>query len=125
MAVSPGGLRALRMLAESHFGCTQSVLLAHGLKHEILTEIVDKGLAKATPGTVRIGPLSADDQGDLADDHRRRTQGARRHVARGAVAAGGAGVLDTVQGGGKRRQVISRARNDRMFPTLTLVSLAT
>ena len=61
MVVSPGGLdpdqlRALRMLAESHFGCTQSVLLAHGLKHEMLTEIVDKGLAKATPGTVRIGP---------------------------------------------------------------------
>jgi hypothetical protein len=61
MAVSPGGLdpdqlRALRMLAESHFGCTKSVLLAHGLKHEILTELVGNGLAKATPGTVRIGP---------------------------------------------------------------------
>jgi hypothetical protein len=26
------------------------------LKHEILTEIVDKGLAKATLGNVRIGP---------------------------------------------------------------------
>jgi len=61
MAVSPGRIdpdkfRALRMLAKSHFGCTKSVLLAHGLKHEILTEIVDKGLAKATRGTVRIGP---------------------------------------------------------------------
>jgi hypothetical protein len=31
----------------------------------------------------------------------------------------------TVQGGGKRRPVISRVRNDRMFPTLTIVSLAT
>src|ERR1700686_1548048 len=69
MAVSPGGLdpdqlRALRMLAESHFGCTQSVLLARGLKHEILTEIVDKGLAKATPGTgeLRCGVHSPDDR---------------------------------------------------------------
>jgi hypothetical protein len=61
MAVSPGGLdpdqlRALRMIARSHFGCTKSVLLAHGLKHEILTGLVDNGLAKSTPGTVRIGP---------------------------------------------------------------------
>jgi hypothetical protein len=54
--LDPDQLRALRMVAESHFGCTQSVLLAHGLKHEILTELVDKGLAKATSGTVRIGP---------------------------------------------------------------------
>jgi hypothetical protein len=54
--LDPDQLRALRMVAQSHFGCTQSVLLAHGLTHEILTEIVDKGLAKATPGTVRIGP---------------------------------------------------------------------
>jgi hypothetical protein len=61
MAVSPrkgdpDQLRALRMLAKSHFGCTKSVLLAHGLKHEMLTELVDNGLAKSTPGTVRIGP---------------------------------------------------------------------
>jgi hypothetical protein len=61
MALSPGGIdpdkfRALRMLAKSHFGCTKSVLLAHGLKHEMLTELVENGLAKSTPGTVRIGP---------------------------------------------------------------------
>ncbi len=60
MAVNPGGdpdkCRALRMLAKSHFGCTKSVLLAHGLKHEMLTELVDNGLAKSTPGTVRLGP---------------------------------------------------------------------
>jgi hypothetical protein len=54
--LDPDQLSALRMIAESHFGCTQSVLLAHGLKHEILTELIDKGPAKATPGTVRIGP---------------------------------------------------------------------
>src|ERR1700687_3563264 len=30
--LDPDQLRALRMVAESHFGCTQSVLLAHGLK---------------------------------------------------------------------------------------------
>jgi hypothetical protein len=61
MAMSSGGLdpdelRALRMLAQSHFGCTQSVLLAHGVEDETLTGLVDNGLAKSTPGTVRIGP---------------------------------------------------------------------
>jgi hypothetical protein len=30
--LDPDQLRALRMIAESHFGCTQSVLLAHGLE---------------------------------------------------------------------------------------------
>ncbi len=59
--MSSGGLdqdelRALRMLAQSHFGCTKSVLLAHGLEDETLTGLVDNGLAKSTPGTVRIGP---------------------------------------------------------------------
>jgi hypothetical protein len=44
------------MIAESHQGCTKSVLLAHGLKHDMLTELVDNELAKSTPGTVRIGP---------------------------------------------------------------------
>jgi hypothetical protein len=48
--------RALGMLAGSPDGCTKSVLLAHGLKDETLTGLVDKGLAKSTPGTVRIGP---------------------------------------------------------------------
>jgi hypothetical protein len=81
--LDPDQLRALRMVAESHFGFTQSVLLAHGLKHEILTEIVDPGLADAGDRADR--PLSAGDQGDLADDHRRRAQGARRHVARETV----------------------------------------
>ena len=48
--------RALSMLAGSPDGCTKSVLLAHGLKDEMLTGLVDSGLAKSTPGTVRIGP---------------------------------------------------------------------
>jgi hypothetical protein len=62
MAMSPrkGGLdtdqlRALRMVAEARLGCTESVLLAHGFKLEMLTELVGNGLAKATPGTVRVG----------------------------------------------------------------------
>ena len=54
---SSGGKRlALGMLAGSPDGCTKSVLLAHGLKGETSTRLVDKGLAKSTPGTVRIGP---------------------------------------------------------------------
>jgi hypothetical protein len=44
------------MLAGSPDGCTKSVLLAHGFKDEILTGLVENGLAKSTPGTVRIGP---------------------------------------------------------------------
>jgi hypothetical protein len=31
-------------------------LLAHGFKDEMLTGLVENGLAKSTPGTVRIGP---------------------------------------------------------------------
>jgi hypothetical protein len=48
--------RALNMLAGSPDGCTKSVLLAHGFKDEMLTGLVENGLAKSTPGTVRIGP---------------------------------------------------------------------
>ena len=48
--------RALGMLAGSPDGCTMSVLLAHGFKDEMLTGLVENGLAKSTPGTVRIGP---------------------------------------------------------------------
>jgi hypothetical protein len=48
--------RALGMLAGSPDGCTMSVLLAHGFKDETLTGLVENGLAKSTPGTVRIGP---------------------------------------------------------------------
>jgi hypothetical protein len=48
--------RALGMLTGSPDGCTKSVLLAHGFKDEMLTGLVENGLAKSTPGTVRIGP---------------------------------------------------------------------
>jgi hypothetical protein len=56
--LDPDHLRALRMVAEARLGCTESVLLAHGFKLEMLTELVGNGLAKATPGTVRVGERS-------------------------------------------------------------------
>jgi hypothetical protein len=62
MAVKPrkGGRgaeqnRALRMLAGSPLGCTESVLLAHGFTVETLGRLVLDGLATATPGTVHAG----------------------------------------------------------------------
>jgi hypothetical protein len=47
--------RALRMLAGSPLGCTESVLLAHGFTVEILGRLVLDGLATATPGTMHAG----------------------------------------------------------------------
>jgi hypothetical protein len=40
--------RALSMLAGSPEGCTKSVLLAHGFKDEMLTGLVENGLANLT-----------------------------------------------------------------------------
>jgi hypothetical protein len=64
MAVSPRkGLsteqrRALKLLAGSPDGCTMSIMLAHGLKPELLADLVRGGLATAKPETVRAGGKS-------------------------------------------------------------------
>jgi hypothetical protein len=83
-AVNPGDLDpdqlgALRMLGGSTTGYTVTVMMEPGFKLEMLTEVVSNGLARATRGTLPGGRRP----GDVADDHRRGTQGARRHVARG------------------------------------------
>ena len=81
MAVSlgiggPGAerLRALRLLAGSPLGCTEAIMLAHGFMDEMLTGLVrdgDRGDRACR---------QAADQGDVAEDHRRRAAGARRDV---------------------------------------------
>jgi hypothetical protein len=62
MAVSPrkdgldaDQLRALRMLAGSTIGYTVTVMMEHGFKLEMLTEVVSNGLARATRGALPGG----------------------------------------------------------------------
>ena len=43
----PDRRRALELLAGSHDGCTEAVLLAHGLTVPLLVELVRTGLATA------------------------------------------------------------------------------
>ena len=46
---------ALWLLAESANGCTQSILMAHGLAIEMLRDLVRKGLATADQRSMRAG----------------------------------------------------------------------
>jgi hypothetical protein len=46
---------ALWLLAESANGCTQSILMAHGLAIGMLRELVRKGLASADQRCIRAG----------------------------------------------------------------------
>jgi hypothetical protein len=55
MAVSADQGRALQRLAGSPDGCTMSIVLAHGLKPEMLADLVRDGLATTKPETVRFG----------------------------------------------------------------------
>jgi hypothetical protein len=55
MAVSPDQQRALKLLAGSPDGCTMSIMLAHGLKPELLANLVRGDLATTKPETVRTG----------------------------------------------------------------------
>jgi hypothetical protein len=43
---------ALEMLAGSSLGCTEATLLAHGFTTDLLVDLVQEGLATATPETV-------------------------------------------------------------------------
>jgi hypothetical protein len=61
--VNPGGLDpdklgTLRMLASSTTGYTVTVMMEHGFKLEMLTEVVSNGLARATRGTLPGGRRS-------------------------------------------------------------------
>jgi hypothetical protein len=60
MTVSADERRALKLLASSPFGCTKSILLAHGFKDTILNGLVRHGLATAQPGTMRVGRRKID-----------------------------------------------------------------
>jgi hypothetical protein len=46
---------ALRMLAGSTTGFTVTVMMEHGFKLEMLTEVVSNGLARSTRGTLPGG----------------------------------------------------------------------
>jgi hypothetical protein len=55
MAVSPDQRRALKLLAGSPDGCTMSIMLAHGLKPELLANLARGDLATTKPETVHTG----------------------------------------------------------------------
>jgi hypothetical protein len=80
---------ALRMLAGSPDGCTESILLTHGFGTGTLRELVRDGFATAERRTVRAG--AAADPSDVADDHRLREACARR--------VGGPGWLRSLESG--------------------------
>jgi hypothetical protein len=50
--------RALKLLAGSPRGCTESIMLAHGFRIEMLAQLVRDGLASAAPESVRAGGRS-------------------------------------------------------------------
>jgi hypothetical protein len=51
----PDRRRALELLAASHDGVTEAIMLAHGFTVEQLVELVRSGLASATPERVVAG----------------------------------------------------------------------
>jgi hypothetical protein len=55
MAVSAHQRRAFKLLAGSPDGCIISIMLAHGLKPELLADLVRGGLATTKPETVSTG----------------------------------------------------------------------
>jgi hypothetical protein len=52
---SPDRRRALELLVDSPNGCTEAVLLAHGLSRELLVDLIDDGFATASAERVRAG----------------------------------------------------------------------
>jgi hypothetical protein len=47
--------RALELLASSHDGCTEAIMIAHGFTVAQMVELVRAGLATPTPERVRAG----------------------------------------------------------------------
>jgi hypothetical protein len=84
MALSKDQRRALKLLLDtSPQGCDKSMLLAWGLKVEMLSRLVRDGLADIQPRTMRVG--GAVGHGGPIDDHRRRAAGTCRHMITGAA----------------------------------------
>jgi hypothetical protein len=52
----PDRRRALELLASCRDGCTEAIMLAHGVSIEQMVELVAPGLATATVQRVVIGP---------------------------------------------------------------------
>ena len=83
MALNDDQRRALRLLAAAPNGATEAIMLAHGFTISLLDDLVLRGLATAEKRAMRG---AADDQGDVAYDHRWRPAGAwmigsRRNVS--------------------------------------------
>jgi hypothetical protein len=53
--ISKDQYRALRLLANGAHGCTESMMLAHGFKAELLAALARDGLATTQLGTIRAG----------------------------------------------------------------------
>jgi hypothetical protein len=48
--------RALDLLAASPDGCTEAIMLAHGITADVIVDLVHAGLAAATCERVALGP---------------------------------------------------------------------
>jgi len=68
--------RALELLSSCRDGCTEAIMLAHGLTTERMIDLVGAGLATATAERAWSG--SAHDRGRARADHRGGTAGAHR-----------------------------------------------
>jgi hypothetical protein len=55
MAMSVERHRAPEMLAGSPLGVTEAIMLAHGFTTDLLVDLVQEGVAAATPETVHAG----------------------------------------------------------------------
>jgi hypothetical protein len=64
----PNRRRALELLAASPDGCTEAILLAHGISVELMVELIRAGLATANAKRVVAGNRGRDCDGA---DHRR------------------------------------------------------
>jgi hypothetical protein len=53
--LNDGHRQALKLLARDNRGCTQAVLLAHGVSGDILDALVLHGMAMARPSRIRMG----------------------------------------------------------------------
>ena len=53
--ITPTRRRALQLLADSPGGCTESIVLAHGITAQLIEELVTAGLATSL-ATLRTNP---------------------------------------------------------------------
>jgi hypothetical protein len=80
MAIAPDEREALRMLADSPHGSTESIMLAHGFAIGMLRDLVRDGLATAEPRTVRSGRRLIEVKWMTITDAGRRALGLRGFI---------------------------------------------